>query len=131
MPSNEISERELRAYRAELRVGIFRQVHARLNTMKAQGLTQEEVAARIGMQPSQLSRLLKGENDLQLETLSDLARALDCRIVATVVPLEPKPRSESVYVFRISTGAVQGGGVTPTGALERNVVKTAELNVKE
>jgi len=107
------SEAELRAYRAELRTSIFRQIHARLAELREAGFTQDEMAATIGMQPSQLSRLLKGESDLQLETLSDLARGLGCRIVASVVPLRPRPREEKNFTYRRETGVASGKKITP------------------
>ena len=83
-----IPEKELLAYRAEIKGEIFRQIHKKLAELKARGLTQKKLAHRLGMQESQLSRCLKGENDLRLETLSDLARALDCRIRATLSPID-------------------------------------------
>ena len=84
----KISNREFLAYRAEVRGQIFRQIHKRLALLKSRGLTQRSLAARLGIDEGQLSRCLRGENDLRLETLSDLARALGCRIDATLTPLD-------------------------------------------
>ena len=95
-PNRAISNRELLAYRAEFRNELFRQVHERLAMLKARGFTQKEMAARLSMNEGQLSRCLRGDNDLRLETLSDLARALDCRIIANLVPLH----DQSVHFIR-------------------------------
>lgn len=39
------------------------------------------------MDKGQLSRRLRGDYDLKLETLSDLARGLECRIDVRLIPL--------------------------------------------
>jgi transcriptional regulator with XRE-family HTH domain len=75
-----ISKRELLAYQADVKGSIFRQIREVLTRFKERGFTQKELADKIGMDPGQLSRRLRGDYDLQLETLSDLARGLDCRI---------------------------------------------------
>lgn len=83
-----ISERELLAFRAEFRNNLFRQIHRRMRGLKATGLTQRRIATRLGMDPGQLSKVLNGEKDIRLETLSDLARALGCRISTSLSPIE-------------------------------------------
>jgi transcriptional regulator with XRE-family HTH domain len=82
-----LTQRELLTYQVDLKGQVFRQIHSRLDALKAEGVTQKHIAARLQMDEGQLSRCLKGYNDLQIETLSDLARALECRVVATLEPL--------------------------------------------
>jgi len=82
-----ISKRELLAYQADVKGSIFRQIREMLSRLKEQGFTQKELAEKIGMDPGQLSRRLRGDYDLQLETLSDLARGLDCRIDVKLAPI--------------------------------------------
>ena len=106
MPKNDqVGDAELRAYRTEVRNSIFRQIHKRLALVKEteKGFTQESMASVIGMDARQLSRLLKGENGMQLDTLSDLARALNCRIVATLEPLEAHQKSDRPAVYVINS----------------------------
>lgn len=86
--SRPISRMELLAYRAEFRNDLFRQIHRRLRELKATGFTQKRMAQRLGVDEGQLSRCLRGDTDLRLETLSDLARALGCRISASLQSLE-------------------------------------------
>lgn len=93
-----ISNRELLAYRAELRNELFRQIHKRLALLKEKGFTQKQMAKLLSMNEGQLSRVLRGDADLRLETLSDLARALGCRIRANLVPLN----EQSVEVVHAS-----------------------------
>jgi transcriptional regulator with XRE-family HTH domain len=85
---SRIPPRELLAYREEFKRSVFRQIHAWLAVRKATGLTQKAIADRIDMDDGQLSKFLKGERDLRVETLSDVSRALDCRIVAKLEPLK-------------------------------------------
>lgn len=85
---DHISKRELLAYRADIKGAIFRQIRQVLARLKeTAGFTQKDLAAKIGVDEGQLSRTLRGENDPQLETLSDLARGLDCRIEVRLVPI--------------------------------------------
>jgi len=92
-----ISQRELLAYRADVKGSIFRQIRERFARLKESGFTQKNLGTRIAMDEGQLSRRLRGDYDLQLETLSDLARGLECRIDVKLTPLTevvflPPPR---------------------------------------
>ena len=82
-----IPKRELLAYQADVKGTIFRQIRQIFARLKAGGFTQKDWAIKISMNEGQLSRLLRGDYDLQLETLSDLARGLDCRIDVRLTPL--------------------------------------------
>jgi transcriptional regulator with XRE-family HTH domain len=87
-PTSALSERELLSYQADVRGQIFRQIHRVFLNLKQQGFTQRKFAKRLRMHPSQLSRIMKGDSDLRLETLSDLARALECRIEVRIIPID-------------------------------------------
>jgi len=82
-----ISQRELLTYRADVKGSIFRQIRERFAHLKQTGVTQKDLAIKIGMNEGQLSRRLRGDYDLRLETLSDLARGLGCRIDVKLAPL--------------------------------------------
>jgi transcriptional regulator with XRE-family HTH domain len=86
-PVGRIPERELAVYRAEVKGEIFRDIRQVLHEKKKDGFTQKQLAQRLGIDEGLLSRRLKGENDLQLETLADLARGLDCKLEVQVVSL--------------------------------------------
>lgn len=86
-----ISKRELLAYRADVKGSIFRQIRERFAHLKQTGGTQKDLAIKIGMNEGQLSRRLRGDSDLRLETLSDLARGLGCRIDVKLAPLSNIP----------------------------------------
>lgn len=49
--------------------------------MKRQNITQSEVATRMGCSPQYVSRLLKGEENLSLETICKLENALNVPIL--------------------------------------------------
>ena len=49
--------------------------------MKRQGLSRQDVAERMGCSPQYVSRLLKGEENLSLETISKLEDALNISIL--------------------------------------------------
>src|SRR5882762_7802881 len=98
-----IPKRELLAYQADVKGAIFRQIRQIFARLKEGGFTQKEWATKIDMNEGQLSRRLRGDYDLQLDTLSDLARGLECRIDVKLTPLreavrvqsEPHPVSDS------------------------------------
>jgi len=83
-----IPRRELLAYQADVKGSIFRQIRQKFAQLKQRGFTQKEWAARINMDEGQLSRRVRGDFDLQLDTLSDLARGLECRIAVELMPLD-------------------------------------------
>jgi transcriptional regulator with XRE-family HTH domain len=116
-----ISHRELLAYQADLKGSIFRQIREMFNYFKLNGFTQKALADRIGMDEGQLSRRLKGNYDLRLETLSDLARGMDCRIDVQIMPLSYVLNSTAPAEYEILGGSVQiyGGPrvFTPKGTL--------------
>ena len=89
IPITVVPKRELLAYRADIKGSIFRQIRQLFNRAKGQeGFTQKHLAKRIDMDEGQLSRRLRGDYDLKLETLSDLARGLECRIDVILTPLD-------------------------------------------
>src|SRR6185312_6554510 len=51
------------------------------------GLTQKQIAARVGKQPAVVSRCLAGQENITTRTLHDLARGMDCRWEFDLVPL--------------------------------------------
>lgn len=90
-----IPKRELLAYQADVKGAIFRQIRETFSRLKQSGFTQKDLAIKIGMNEGQLSRRLRGDYDLRLETLSDLARGLDCRIDVKLTPLSGSSALES------------------------------------
>jgi ribosome-binding protein aMBF1 (putative translation factor) len=52
-----------------------------LNALKAQDLSQKELAERMNMSLQQISKIVKGQENLTLETISNLEIALDIQII--------------------------------------------------
>ena len=44
------------------------------------GLQQKDVAARLGKSPSQISRWLRGQENMNIRSMHDMARAMNCRL---------------------------------------------------
>lgn len=83
-----IPPRELAAYRAAFKLQIFRQIRKVFNQLKGrEGFSQKDLAIALGVDEGLLSRRLQGKNDMRLETFSDLARGLECRINVELVPI--------------------------------------------
>lgn len=80
---------ELEAYRARVKFGIFRGLRAFFRRRQNEaGLTQKEVARLLGTDEALISKRLKGEANLTLDTLCDLARSMGARLDVKVTPLQ-------------------------------------------
>ena len=52
-----------------------------LDALKAQSLSQKELAARMSISPQQISKIVKGQENLTLETITNLEIALGIQII--------------------------------------------------
>ena len=52
-----------------------------LDALKAQSLSQKELADRMNISPQQISKIVKGQENLTLETISNLELALGIQII--------------------------------------------------
>jgi ribosome-binding protein aMBF1 (putative translation factor) len=52
-----------------------------LDALKAQNLSQKELAERMKISPQQISKIVKGQENLTLETISSLEIALGIQII--------------------------------------------------
>lgn len=52
-----------------------------LSTLKSLGLTQKEFAERMGVSPQQVNKIVKGEENLTLETISKIETILGIDII--------------------------------------------------
>lgn len=52
-----------------------------LDALKAQNLSQKELAERMKISPQQISKIVKGQENLTLETISNLETALCIQII--------------------------------------------------
>lgn len=68
--------------------------------MKRQGLSKAEVARRIGVSPSVVTRLLNPSADILASSLSDLAWAIDREWNVALVPLNQKTSNSNNYTIK-------------------------------
>jgi len=52
-----------------------------LDALKAQNISQKELAERMGVSPQQINKIVKGQENLTLETISNLEIALGIQII--------------------------------------------------
>lgn len=70
--------------------------------LRIQGLSQQELAERMGVSPQYVGKLLKGKDNLTLETIAKLEKALGCSLVRVRgIPdyQENAVRQTAMYVF--------------------------------
>ena len=99
-----IPKRELLAYRADFKLRAFRQIRKMFNLLKGrEGFTQKDLAIALGIDEGLLSRRLSGKNDMRMETFSDLARALECKIEVELVHISEIERRAALERERMNT----------------------------
>jgi ribosome-binding protein aMBF1 (putative translation factor) len=68
-----------------------------LDALKAQNLSQKDLATRMNVSPQQISKIVKGQENLTLETISNLETALGIEIISqkasSTKPTIRKPKS--------------------------------------
>jgi transcriptional regulator with XRE-family HTH domain len=84
IPEDELAEHWF-AFKHRL-VGQLQSAFRRVSLEK--GLTQKDIADRLGMDPAFISRCLRGQQDMTVRAMHDLARATGCRLDVTVRPLD-------------------------------------------
>ncbi len=78
---------------ARLRDQVFDAVTALWRRRKAEGLTQKELAARIGRDPAWVSRNLAAPGNWTLRTAGELIQALEGEAEINVAALEDRPET--------------------------------------
>lgn len=82
------------------------------------GLSQREVATRLGKDPAFVSRCFAGRQNLELRTASDLARAMGFRVdvrfvaLASLPPANRRPQPANRTDGRVAMRDTASGGVT-------------------
>lgn len=84
-----LTEEDQRRYRAELLNSVHRELHRALRRMEAEeGLSRADIARRLGVHPSVISRRFNGTANLTLEVIADLSRAMGHRAKITLEALK-------------------------------------------
>ena len=89
-----ISEEAVQVYRARFRQQIRQALRVFFNKESAwRGLTEKEMAVRLGIHEVSIRNKLNGETDLSLTDISDLARAMGGRAELYIV----RPMKETIH----------------------------------
>jgi transcriptional regulator with XRE-family HTH domain len=65
-----------------------------LDALKLQHLSQKELAERMNISPQQISKIVKGQENLTLETISNLENALGIQILEESPASKPLPKKK-------------------------------------
>lgn len=88
-PKFKMTEEAKQVYRARLRLQLFTELRALFRRRQREtGLTQNEVADRLGVDDAVISKRLNGEANLTLNTVSDLARAMEGLVDVKITAIE-------------------------------------------
>ncbi len=52
-----------------------------LTTLRTKGMTQKELAEKIGVSPQHINKIVKGQENLSLETIAKLGMALEIKLI--------------------------------------------------
>ncbi len=80
-------EAERLAYKHESAVSVF--TNAVALRMRAEGISQSELARRLGVSRARISQLLQHRSSPTLRTMVDVADALGCDVSLGVIPADP------------------------------------------
>jgi transcriptional regulator with XRE-family HTH domain len=86
--------------------------------MKAQGVTKTELARRLSTSKAYVTKILQGNANFTLDTLVQIARALGCRYVARLAPLDIWKQREAVQFSAPTKGANPSQSYRPRMSVE-------------
>ena len=88
-PGEPLTSAELTYFRERQRNRFFEQVFRRFIDCK---LSKADLARRLEKRPEQVTRWLSGPGNWELDTISDLLRAMDAEVDFRVVPLADRAK---------------------------------------
>ena len=99
MTRNDRSRREripedvLAEHWFDIRHAAYEELLQAFHEAQKTGLRQDDIATRLGRDKGFISRCLRGEGNITLRTMSNIARAMDCRLDVRLTPLDTPPRA--------------------------------------
>lgn len=87
-----------------------------LSTIKERGSNQEELAEALDVSPQQVSKIVKGKQNLTLKTISKLEQVLDISLIEI-----PRPRAQNIVK------STRGKDVTYTNKSRQTFTKSEPL----
>lgn len=71
-----------------------RRIALKINkALKAQGLTQKQLAERLSVSPQQVSKIMKGTENMTLETIAKIEMALEISLIGTELTYDDSSNS--------------------------------------
>jgi transcriptional regulator with XRE-family HTH domain len=67
-----------------------------LDTLRAKKMTQKDLADRMGVSPQFINKVVKGQENMSLETIAKLSSALDIKLIEVV---ESENRQQNAYNY--------------------------------
>lgn len=77
--------------------------------LKTNGISQNELAEKLGITPANITRYLNGEANFQLSTIVDIEKALSISILDRDIIPRPEPPAPIVNVLKISFSSDSDG----------------------
>jgi transcriptional regulator with XRE-family HTH domain len=98
-------------------------------SLRAKGITQDHIAARIGAEPSQVSRWLRGRN-MTTKTMHNLARGMECRLDVALRPLASiQPANNQPAYISPFADIATGPGTSLNANAATNFTNVVEVSV--
>jgi len=86
-PSSWLTDAKKNAIKTEAAIKSMELAIHIANSIEAQGISQKSLAEKLGVSPQYISRLLKGKQNLSLETITSLEFALGITLIS-IPPVE-------------------------------------------
>lgn len=95
--------------------------------LRLQGMSQQDLAAKMGLSPQYVGRILKGQENLTLETISKLEAAIDMPLIRVGREEQPALSSQQPLVLFVTNIDVSGAWDLSSrsfcGRREKQVIK--------
>src|SRR5215470_11319242 len=107
--SERISEDLLAERWFEFMHSLIRGLRAAFRTANKAGITQKDIAAKLGKGPAFISRCLSGQQNMTVRTMHALALAMEHRLEIRLVPLAMLPQANNQPTQNSSLPSGTGG----------------------
>jgi predicted XRE-type DNA-binding protein len=108
LPEAELAERWY-----SFKQGLLGQIQS---VVRRQKLSQDYIAARLGVDPAYVSRLIRGRQNMTIRTMHNLARAMNCRVRMILEPIDAIPPSNSGAILNPKPPSGTGGSANTYAA---------------
>lgn len=111
---------------------VHREIQKAFSSRSKAGLSQQDLAAKLGINRATINKRLLGQDNLTLRSIADLAWAMDSDIDFKIIPRMPQRNTNSYRAEVTSSRPKRSANAssTPTSEVTNFVVKVADIHAQ-